>query len=224
MDNQQPFRFKFRVRNLTSEAEDDLAESSEMYFSQHMGVDFIICYEHGEDAVLTARQTIAKLRNHYVRVERLEPDLVTRAEIADRANVKRQAVSLWVTGQRKAGFPFPAVSYGGGLWYWPDVEAWLVTNDVAMHIDERQPSMAEIDTVNDFLNQQTALPDWSGSPAPVTTLLHTSGVVNAHWLIEQRLTELLPPRAAHSKSWGTATRSVRTGRFSRATSKTEARP
>lgn len=201
MDNQHPFRFKFRVSNLTPEAEDDLAESAEMYFSQHIGVDFVVCYEEGPDAIKTARQIIAKLRNHYVHVERLEPDFVTRTEIADRADVKRQAVSLWVTGKRKSDFPAPSVSYGGGLWYWPDVQRWLVANDVPITVEDQQPSIDEIDTINGFLNRRTSFPEWSNSPKDVTTLAHSSGAVNVHSVVEQRVADYLQSRTSETTRW-----------------------
>ena len=62
------------------------------------------------------------------RVERIEPDtLVTIADIAVRAGISRQAVSLYARGQRGQGFPAPVakVSSDAPLWDWAEVAAWL---------------------------------------------------------------------------------------------------
>lgn len=61
-------------------------------------------------------------------IERVEPDhLVTLAEIADRANLSRQAVTLFAKGDRGSGFPAPAakVTSKHPLWDWGDVAGWL---------------------------------------------------------------------------------------------------
>lgn len=59
---------------------------------------------------------------------RVGPDpLVSAAEIAARARVTRQAVSLYVTGQRGRGFPAPVARQdtASPLWQWREVAAWL---------------------------------------------------------------------------------------------------
>ena len=61
-------------------------------------------------------------------VERFEPDfLVTRAEIAKRANLSKAAISLYVDGERGAGFPVPCarIMSSNPLWDWVEVSAWL---------------------------------------------------------------------------------------------------
>jgi len=62
------------------------------------------------------------------RIERVEPDhLVTLAEIADRAKLSRQAVTLYAKGERGEGFPAPAakVTSKHPLWDWGEVAGWL---------------------------------------------------------------------------------------------------
>lgn len=61
-------------------------------------------------------------------VERVEPDhLVSLSEIAERANLSRQAISLYAKGERASGFPAPAVKVTSKhpLWDWGDVANWL---------------------------------------------------------------------------------------------------
>lgn len=51
-------------------------------------------------------------------------ELVTAAEVADRLNVTKSAVSKWQ--ERDLGFPAPAGRIGGyvDVWLWPEVVAW----------------------------------------------------------------------------------------------------
>ncbi len=65
------------------------------------------------------------------------PDnFVTESEVAERLSMKRQAVSLWIKGQRRASTPFPnpklKLSNKSPLWKWNEVAAWLYTNHVIM--------------------------------------------------------------------------------------------
>jgi predicted DNA-binding transcriptional regulator AlpA len=56
-------------------------------------------------------------------------DFVSESEIAARLNIKRQAVSLWVKRQRRAGtgFPHPVLklSERSPMWHWHEVVEWL---------------------------------------------------------------------------------------------------
>ncbi|MBK5948776.1 hypothetical protein CH339_14110 [Rhodobium orientis] len=61
-------------------------------------------------------------------VERFEPDfLVSKAEIAKRANLTRAAISQYVSGERGRDFPKPVarITSASPLWDWVDVSAWL---------------------------------------------------------------------------------------------------
>ncbi len=71
-------------------------------------------------------------------MERFEPDfLVSKAEIAKRANLSRAAVSLYVSGDRGQGFPSPhaRITSSSPLWDWVEVSAWLHQND-QLSVDE----------------------------------------------------------------------------------------
>ena len=57
-------------------------------------------------------------------------NMVTAADIADRAGVSREAVRLWATGQRgPGGFPKPTLITTGGekVWDWQQVASWLAS-------------------------------------------------------------------------------------------------
>eukprot|EP01013_Petalomonas_cantuscygni_P001306 TRINITY_DN11341_c0_g1_i1.p1 TRINITY_DN11341_c0_g1~~TRINITY_DN11341_c0_g1_i1.p1 ORF type:complete len:218 (-),score=7.22 TRINITY_DN11341_c0_g1_i1:11-664(-) len=59
---------------------------------------------------------------------RIEPDpLVSSSDIADRAGITRQAVSLYTNGGRGENFPLPIACASGPrpLWSWGEVASWL---------------------------------------------------------------------------------------------------
>jgi hypothetical protein len=67
-------------------------------------------------------------------VPRINEDLVSSADVANRTGVNRETVRLWSTGARGPGnFPLPRGRIGGGdrpgskIWAWRDVDAWLRT-------------------------------------------------------------------------------------------------
>lgn len=77
------------------------------------------------EALASACQAI---RAAGLKVERVEPDhLVSLSEIAERSSLSRQAISLYVKGERSSGFPAPAakVTSKHPLWDWCEVAGWL---------------------------------------------------------------------------------------------------
>jgi hypothetical protein len=73
-------------------------------------------------------------------------DMVTLLGISERAGVSREAVRLWVAGQRgPGGFPPPAMITPGGesVWYWERVVPWLLNHGPRRHravlVDYRFP-------------------------------------------------------------------------------------
>lgn len=61
-------------------------------------------------------------------VERFEPDfLVSKSEIAKRANLTRAAISQYVSGNRGVEFPkpFARITSSSPLWDWVEVSGWL---------------------------------------------------------------------------------------------------
>ena len=70
-------------------------------------------------------------------VDRVEPDyLVSLSEIAERAQLTRQAISNYARGKRGTDFPHPIarVTTESPLWAWPEVAAWLEDHGKVEHI------------------------------------------------------------------------------------------
>jgi hypothetical protein len=64
---------------------------------------------------------------------RLDLDLVTVAEIAERTGVSPENARLWAAGKRRKNFPASFTQAGTTkLWAWADVFAWLETQGIAI--------------------------------------------------------------------------------------------
>ncbi len=101
-----------------------------------------VCFNREADnyihAVLSAHGNILKTG---ARIERFEPDfLVSKAEIAKRANLSRSAITQYVNGERGAAFPAPhaRITSASPLWDWVEVSGWL-------HINKILPSEAVVE-------------------------------------------------------------------------------
>ena len=78
------------------------------------------------EAVLSAYEQILQTGAGIVR---FEPDfLVSAAEIASRSHLTKQAVGLFIKGERRDGFPAPSarVNSASPLWDWVNVSRWMV--------------------------------------------------------------------------------------------------
>ncbi len=92
-------------------------------------------------AVASAYEDVLRTGAH---VERVEPDhLVSLSEIAERAGMTRQAISLYTRGERSSEFPYPAakVTSKHPLWDWYEVSEWLFKNE---RIDREEVVRAKI--------------------------------------------------------------------------------
>lgn len=88
-------------------------------------LDFNREAETFEDALASACENV---RSAGAQIVRIEPDpLVSASDMAERAGLTRQAVSLYVNGERGEDFPTPVACVSGSraLWKWSDVAAWL---------------------------------------------------------------------------------------------------
>jgi transcriptional regulator with XRE-family HTH domain len=67
-------------------------------------------------------------------------DLVTESDVAKRLNIKRQAVSLWVKGERRNLLPFPKpimkLSDKSPFWKWREIAEWLFKNNIIKEKEE----------------------------------------------------------------------------------------
>lgn len=110
-------------------------------------VEFEATTDMPDAAVDTA---LRALRGMGLEPLRLDVDLVNIAGIAERTGVSRQAVRMWIEGERRRDFPLP-YSASGGLrtWLWSDVHPWLVANKVPLE-EEYAASPLPSETVHCF--------------------------------------------------------------------------
>lgn len=82
-----------------------------------------------EDAVISAIKQVESVRLPITVIHVAPDEFVTETEIAERLQVKRQAVSLWFKGERHAKNPFPVpmmkLTQKSPMWRWHDVVEWL---------------------------------------------------------------------------------------------------
>lgn len=66
-----------------------------------------------------------------IKIKRVDLDLVSLSQIAERLDVTREAVRLWAIGERRKGFPEPFTSAGQSLlWAWSEVFGWLTEEEI----------------------------------------------------------------------------------------------
>ncbi|KRA62160.1 hypothetical protein ASD89_24055 [Caulobacter sp. Root656] len=95
----------------------------------HTLVDFAREADCLEDAIVSA---VEHVRQAGAKVERVEPDpLVSLADMAERSNMSRSAMTNYFKGHRAQGFPGPKarVTTSSPLWDWADISAWLFRNN-----------------------------------------------------------------------------------------------
>ena len=137
---------------------------------------FVLHFDRDAD---TAEEAITSacsdVRSAGATIIRVEPDpLVSASDIAERAEVTRQAVSLYVNGDRGEAFPAPVACISGTrpLWKWSEVAVWL---HAAGKVDHSLVEMALLfDRLNDDQRATAALED-AGAAAPVLTEYNTAG-------------------------------------------------
>lgn len=108
------------------------------------------------DAILELR---AALRGLGADVVRIDLDLVSIAEIADRLDVSRETARLWATGRRRSGFPAQFTSMGDvRLWRWCEVYEWAITQSL-MPVDDLVPLSCDVvDAINGALAEVRSAP------------------------------------------------------------------
>ncbi|MBY0284982.1 MAG: hypothetical protein K2W81_13610 [Sphingomonas sp.] len=106
---------------------------------------FVLEFDREANTLIEAVESAhADVRRAGATIVRIEPDsLVSASDIAERAEVSRQAVSLYVNGERGEGFPTPVACVSGlrPLWKWSEVAAWL---HAAGKIDHSIVEMAQL--------------------------------------------------------------------------------
>lgn len=152
------FEFAFEVPAIDESVEDAIAETLDAVIAWHSGVTTVSVVQAGVDCVAAAREVVEQLRAVGAPPRRLVDDLVTRAQIAERAGVTRQAVSAWTRGERggEAAFPAPYVLVGGGLWLWGEVSSVLASRGVLEDEGVVYPSRQDAQVIGGVLAADSA--------------------------------------------------------------------
>lgn len=107
-----------------------------------------LCFDREDNdyksAVLSAYQDI---RSAGAEIIRFEPDfLVSVSEIAQRAELTRAAVDLYIRGERRGGFPLPDSRFNAKspLWDWVEVSQWLCKHDMIDHSEYKNALISRV--------------------------------------------------------------------------------
>lgn len=143
------FELIYVVDPIDVETEDRLINTIDASVGGHGSVHLVTITATGDSALQASMSAVAQLRSFGIVVRRLYDDLVTRGQIAERAQVSSQAVGLWARGERhnQKPFPDPYVLAGGGLWRWAEVNAWLRETGKP-HDDFDLPDFDEVCQIN----------------------------------------------------------------------------
>lgn len=155
-----PYMFSLAVEGIDL-ANEDVVEAlvsggHEVYPAVIAGkstLTYRISADNGYDAVIDAVSHVRFLFPD-VLVCRVELDLVSISDIANRVERPRESVRAWVLGTRgPGGFPRPLTVVGDNvrIWDWPSVNDWLRKTGIDGSDDERLLSREEIDELNVML-------------------------------------------------------------------------
>ncbi len=136
-----------------------------------VAVAFVRKADNYAQAVISAYQDVLTAG---ATLERFEPDfLVSKAEIASRANITRAAVTNYVAGDRGANFPTPCarITTASPLWDWVEVARWLHRIGILPHEEIVKARVSR--TVNRVIqHQRESLP---GRERNLAQLLENAG-------------------------------------------------
>ena len=146
--NLQSYSFTLVLKNVnqqTPHLEDSLYESGcddalINFRDNTVYLDFDREADSLENAVISAIQSVES-STVGAEVTAVTPeDLVSESDIAKRLNKKRQMVSLWVKGERRASHPFPhpvmKLADRSPFWRWYEIAQWLYDNKLLAKKEE----------------------------------------------------------------------------------------
>lgn len=112
-----------------------------------------------KEAVISAIKQIESSSLNAI-VGGVAPDnFVTESEVAQRLSMKRQAISLWIKGQRRASTPFPSpklkLTNKSPLWKWNEITEWLYANQIIKQKEIVETAMF-IEDINAALEERNA--------------------------------------------------------------------
>lgn len=143
--NSRPFRYSFVTSVLPIRVEDRVRDELGAEVSDHGPLHVVTATAHAVRGYAAGVDLVASLSAVGVDVERTQPDLVNRRLIAERAGCTRQAVALWVNGQRHQDDPFPSPFNLtlGQLWLWGEVQSWLLRRGIELDDSAAIPTMRD---------------------------------------------------------------------------------
>lgn len=151
-----------------------LSEFDNATFSKSDGLGYMTVYiDDNQGVVETVIEATRKLLNKVAGTSapRVDPDLVTTSEIAQRVGVSREAVRKWVHGDRKP-FPHQFDTVGGNqrVWRWVEVVGWL-SQAKSIDMGEQLASMADIAHIDSCLSKvpDVLAHDWATLSTPSGT-------------------------------------------------------
>ncbi|MEV4058392.1 hypothetical protein AB0J55_44905 [Amycolatopsis sp. NPDC049688] len=149
----------FVVDRLQEELAFKIGNTIDAMYSEHGGTHLLTVTGDGTTALAAARDIVIQLELQFgVVVHRAYEDLVTKADIADRAGATVQAVGQWVRGVRRKGLPFPEPFnlVGGGVWLWADVNDWLRRAGKDHDDDVLHPGREDVELINEWLRTRSS--------------------------------------------------------------------
>ncbi len=188
------FELTFEVPEMAEEIEDAVAEDLDAVIATHWGVTAVTVLFSAADCITAAGTAIEALTRLGAAPRRLVDDLVTRGQIAERAGVTRQAVGLWIRGERHSqdSFPAPFVLTGGGLWLWGEVVVALAARGFVLDEGVEYPTRRDAQLIGGMLAARQE--PWSGSVAHSTWLAATPA--NVHFAVTPGTVHDMRPVAA----------------------------
>lgn len=139
------FRYSFVTAVIAPHVEERLRADLDARIDDHGQLQVVTAAGEGTRGYAAGIDLVARLSELGVDVERTQPDLVDRRLIAQRAGCTRQAVALWVNGQRHQSDPFP-LPFNltlGQTWLWGEVQAWLLRRGIVVDDSAATPSMRD---------------------------------------------------------------------------------
>jgi hypothetical protein len=111
-----------------------------------------------EEAVMAAIKDVEASSVGAVVINVAPEDLVTESDVAKRLHVKRQAVSLWIKGERRKSKPFPKpimkLSARSPFWKWREVVEWLYDNNLIIKEKEEVDNACFLEMMNVMLEER----------------------------------------------------------------------
>lgn len=165
-DSEKSYQFILVLKNVdekTSGLEDNLFESGcddalINFRSGTVYLDFDRKAASLEEAVLSAIRDVESSSLGAIVGNVAPEDLVTESEVAKRLHVARQAVSLWIKGERRKDKPFPKpimkLSHKSPFWKWREIVEWLFDNKLININAEDVKNALFLETLNAVLEER----------------------------------------------------------------------